>query len=848
VRRHIQSLTRLILAFILIFASLGLEGKIQPVAAATWTSFNPGFGVGSFGNEVAYGNGTWLLYSQSGEFGKSTDSSGAVFHKSASVFPCKVLELEHVGTQWLAACDNGKIYTLADGQDPLIVSNWLPRDTGKSVGLVGIATDGNMIVVVGDSGGTVLFSDNGHDWVDRSIVGVSEFKAVTYGEGKFIAVGKASDNSDVIYSSEDGETWNKVTTAAPSKQLYGIDYGAGMFVACGVTGYLYVSEDGVTWEPKTAPDDTGAATFITIAYGAGQFYIGGTSETILISSNGSDFSKEIKGGSAKSVTSIAVGNGKAIAVGTSGLLLTASAIPPVSSNASLANFQISPGSLIFNASTTSYSVEVPNTTASIDVDWSLDDPSKQTLQSVKVDGTAQSLGPISGLALTPGTARMIEIVVKAEDGSTNTYTLTVTRKRLISSGSGGSYGGSPSKNESTLPEGITQSIGNDIAVSIDIFDSDGKTPIQSGVTVDAKGRFQFNSLKPGSYSLVLYLLADDGTKLAGQIAQLTVDESNAAKVTIADIAPYGTATDALTKKPLQGVEVSVYWADTNLNRNMGRKSNTRVELPRVQGMASQNANLQSTASDGQFGWLLPPDGDYYVIAEKEGYETYDGHGSILHVGKTAVKLNFALQAKVLEKGVLKAFVSGYPNGTFRPNADVTRAELASMLLKALGIQPRASAVEYSDVPVTNWAAGAIAQLTEQGLMVGYPDGTFGPDRPITRAEFTVVLVRANQLTRGNGESSLHDIDGHWAKGAILLAEQAGLIHGNLDGTFNPDSKLTRAQAVVILTRMLGLTSQEKFEHRELSDVPADFWAYDDIMRAIADHEYQKLGNGLTLWK
>lgn len=60
--------------------------------------------------------------------------------------------------------------------------------------------------------------------------------------------------------------------------------------------------------------------------------------------------------------------------------------------------------------------------------------------------------------------------------------------------------------------------------------------------------------------------------------------------------------------------------------------------------------------------------------------------------------------------------------------------------------------------------------------------------------------------------------------------------------------MTRAQAVVILNRMLGLTSQEKFEHRELSDVPADFWAYDDIMRAIADHEYQKLGNGLTLWK
>jgi len=1143
-RRHFQSLTKLALAFILIFSSLGLGGKIQPVAAATWTSFNPGFGVGSFGNEVAYGNGTWLLFSQSREFGKSTDSFGTAFQKSESVFPCTVLEAKHVGTQWLAACDTGMIYTLPDGQDPLIVGNWILRDSGKSGGLVGIATDGNRIVVVGNSGGTVLSSVDGHVWFDRSIVGVTEFKAVTYGEGKFIAVGRASDDSNVIYSSEDGETWGKVTTASPSNLLYGIAYGAGMFVACGLTGYLYVSDDGVTWKPKSAPDDTGNSSFVTVTYGSGQFYIGGTSETILISSNGLDFSKEIRGGSAKSVTSIAVANGKAIAVGNSGLLLAASNVPSLSSNASLANLLISPGSLTFNAATTSYtvevpygtalvsvtptmqdplatmtvsgasksdgqvasvtldsdgstdipiivtaqdgttktytitvneaapsangylstltvdgmlvsgftkttnsysievpnatatidvgwmldepstqtlqsvkvdgvaqplapiaglaltpgtarvieivvraqggstntyslsvtrkkpnnaqlgnllispgsltfnpsttsytvgvpygtasvnvtptmqdplatmtvngaiksdgqvtsvtldsdgstdipiivtaqdgttktytitvneaapsangylsaltvdgtlvsgfaktttgySIEVPNATASIDVDWMFDDPSTQTLQSVKVDGVTQPLASIAGLALTPGTARVIEIVVKAQDGSTIAYSLTVTRKRPSSSGSGGSSGGGPSKNESTLPDGITQSIGNGIAVSIDIFGSDGKTPIQSGVSVDANGKFQFNSLKPGSYSLVLYLLADDGTKLAGQTAQLTVDGTNAAKVTIAEIDPYGTVADALTKNPLQGVKVSVYWADTERNRNKGHKPNTRVELPKVRGTANQNKNQQSTATDGQFGWLLPPEGDYYVIAEKDGYETYDGRGEIVRVGHSAVKVNIALQAKVLEQGVLKSFVSGYPNGTFRPNAGVTRAELASMLLKALGIQPRASAVEYSDVPASNWAAGAIAQLTEQGLMGGYPDGTFGPDRPITRAEFAVVLVRANEMTRGKSESSLRDIDGHWAKGAILLAEQAGLIQGNPDGTFNPDSKLTRAQAVVILNRMLGLTSQEKFEHRELSDVPADFWAYEDIMRAIADHEYQKLGNGLTVWK
>jgi len=107
VRRHIQSLTRLVLAFILIFSSVGLEGKIHPAAAAAWTSFNHGFGTETFGNEVAYGNGTWLLFSQSRDFGKLIDSSGTAFQKSGSFFPCTVIEAKHFGTQWFAACNNG---------------------------------------------------------------------------------------------------------------------------------------------------------------------------------------------------------------------------------------------------------------------------------------------------------------------------------------------------------------------------------------------------------------------------------------------------------------------------------------------------------------------------------------------------------------------------------------------------------------------------------------------------------------------------------------------------------------------------------------------------------------------
>ncbi|WP_103109192.1 cadherin-like beta sandwich domain-containing protein [Brevibacillus reuszeri] len=428
--RKIQRMMRFSLGILLVAVSLGMGLGVQSAMAATWNTVNHDFSA-SFMNKIAYGNGTWLLFSQSGDFGKSTDGTTFERHSSKTAFPCEVNKAMHVGTQWIAGCSNGKVYTLADGLDPVDVTKWVEQTTGKSGKLVSIATDGDTIVVVGDSGGTLLTSVDGHNWVDRSIRSAAGFNDVTYGQGKFLAVGRASDNRSAIYASDDGETWNKVNTATPGKQLYGIAYNGAKFVAVGLEGYLYVSDDGESWVEKTPPAGTQSISFATVSYGAGQFYVGGTSQTILTSPDGSTFTTEISRGSAQSVTSIAVANGKAIAAGSSGLLLSAAAVPPISSNASLSNLTVTPGSLTFNPATPNYTVEVPYDTTSVTVTPTLQD----ITATLTVNGTSQANGEATSVMLDADGSTDISIVVTAQDGiTTKTYIITVNKQAPASNG------------------------------------------------------------------------------------------------------------------------------------------------------------------------------------------------------------------------------------------------------------------------------------------------------------------------------------------------------------------------------------------------------------------------------
>ncbi|MGM0712495.1 MAG: chitobiase/beta-hexosaminidase C-terminal domain-containing protein, partial [Bacillota bacterium] len=319
--RKIRTLSKMILAMLLIFTSMQFGSLVSTASAGSWTEVSTtNTGLGSSNLKLGYHDGTWLAFALTRDYSSSTN--GTTWSKAAAPFGCAVNATYHFKTKWIAVCSNREIYTLNDGLDPKVAGNWVERRAGDGkIAFAEIASDGGKVVTVANSSAIVLVSTDGETWTPHTAPGAAGFNSVTYGEGKFVAVGKELGS---IYSSSDGETWQKVNTASPTQQLYGIAYGNGVFVAVGASNYLYASDDGVNWTQKTAPTGLGEIAYSTVTFGEGHFFAGGASQTVISSPDGSAWSVENTGGG-KAVLAVKVGNGKVLASGVSGLLLVGNA-------------------------------------------------------------------------------------------------------------------------------------------------------------------------------------------------------------------------------------------------------------------------------------------------------------------------------------------------------------------------------------------------------------------------------------------------------------------------------------------------------------------------------------------
>jgi len=158
-------------------------------------------------------------------------------------------------------------------------------------------------------------------------------------------------------------------------------------------------------------------------------------------------------------------------------------------------------------------------------------------------------------------------------------------------------------------------------------------------------------------------------------------------------------------------------------------------------------------------------------------------------------------AEVLGYMFFRAYVVGYPDRTFRPNNPITRAEVAVMLYGLLDERESAMVprVAFSDVHQGTWYFRAVSQLANRGVIIGYPDGTFKPHQFITRAEFSTLMVNFMDVPVTAAVSAFPDLsESHWAHGFIMAAHREGWVVGYPDGTFQPNGNLTRAEAVVII--------------------------------------------------
>ncbi len=201
----------------------------------------------------------------------------------------------------------------------------------------------------------------------------------------------------------------------------------------------------------------------------------------------------------------------------------------------------------------------------------------------------------------------------------------------------------------------------------------------------------------------------------------------------------------------------------------------------------------------------------------------------------------------LETGDHFNYIIGYTDGTVRPNAFITRAEIATIFFRLMTKESRDLFMtennSFSDVQKGKWYNVAISTLTKAGIFNGYPDGTFKPNQPITRAELAKVIAMFAKLTEGEREFS--DIDGHWAEPYIRLAAGNGWILGYPDGTFLPNENLKRAEAVTMINRVLNRHVEEEENLLEgmltFSDnLDPSIWYYFDIQEATNYHTYVRV--------
>ena len=199
-----------------------------------------------------------------------------------------------------------------------------------------------------------------------------------------------------------------------------------------------------------------------------------------------------------------------------------------------------------------------------------------------------------------------------------------------------------------------------------------------------------------------------------------------------------------------------------------------------------------------------------------------------------------------EVGEHKAYMFGYTDGTVRPNGYITRAEAAALVTRLLGLDTFASAAEpaFTDTP-SSWYNKAINAAVNRGIMKGYPDGSFRPNAPITRAEFTQMISTIDN--KPYGVAPFADVKGHWAERPIGSEYQAGRIMGYPDGTFRPNAFITRAEAVVILNKifernydaMSAINAKNKESIKRFIDLTPSFWGFNDMVEATNTHLFMR---------
>ena len=197
-----------------------------------------------------------------------------------------------------------------------------------------------------------------------------------------------------------------------------------------------------------------------------------------------------------------------------------------------------------------------------------------------------------------------------------------------------------------------------------------------------------------------------------------------------------------------------------------------------------------------------------------------------------------------------AYIKGYPDGTVRPNNYITREEVTTIFYRLLLEESRSvyetADCDFTDVEFERWSRVAIATMANAGIVKGYPDDSFRPKNNMTRAEFAAVAARFDEIYY-DGRDMFSDIAGHWAADEINSAANKGWIKG-YNGMFRPDDYITRAEAVTLINRVLNRAPEYPNDllhgMKTFTDnLDTAKWYYLDMQEAANGHDYFRKADG-----
>lgn len=281
-------------------------------------------------------------------------------------------------------------------------------------------------------------------------------------------------------------------------------------------------------------------------------------------------------------------------------------------------------------------------------------------------------------------------------------------------------------------------------------------------------------------------------------------------------------------------------AATDAVINVKAGADYSINSPAIEGYKADKATVSGTISAEK-----PADTEITVTYTKESSGGGGGGGGHRPKPKPTVEIPDD-DALGLNNTDHFAYIVGYGNGEVQPQNSITRAEVAAIFFRLLedGIRNEnfTHQNDFSDVAADAWYCSSVSTLSRMGIIAGYPDGTFRPNAPITRAEFAAIATRFDN----NGDKtpvSFTDIIGHWAEGEITVAANHGWVSGYGDNTFRPQNQITRAETMSLVNRVLKRLPETSADLLPdmitwTDNADTSSWYYLPVQEATNSHYYE----------